>query len=508
MHLQVGWRTEESRRALAKNMHTSAAYTTEFHHEFRAETGRLLHKRFLWFTAIVGTIALGWVIGGIAAILLEAPVAQRETPEPSALGSWQFWTLSLLLAALYAGSFAYALVRRPRDEQLLRVSIWLITLDGLLYVLMRIFGFEGVMPGLTWFFFKHLIACGFLPWKPWHALRPMALVLAANAVALLVFNDTYRVSGDEPRRLAASITLIVLSLFLAVPGLVLCWLRHSKRTQDFKLRFMSTRYSEMRRELVDARKIHESLFPDPIDDGQLHFTFEYEPMRQIGGDFLFAHRLGVDPRGDAPSSNRPLSIVLLDVTGHGIPAALTVNRLHGELERVFAEDPEVGPGEVLRLLNRYVHLTLSSHSIYVTALCIRVDAEASTLEFASGGHPPAFLRAVDGTVEELPSTSFVLGACAHADYDPAPCELRFGPGDTLLAYTDGAIEARSESGKMIRIDGLRRMVASADGIPPTGWPAAFRQEVTDFRGGPAEDDTLLFVTHRVDGDRVPSEPRA
>jgi sigma-B regulation protein RsbU (phosphoserine phosphatase) len=276
-------------------------------------------------------------------------------------------------------------------------------------------------------------------------------------------------------------------------------MRHSKRTQDFKYRFMTTRYTEMRRELVDARKIHESLFPEAIEIGELRFTFDYEPMRQIGGDFLFAHRL---KSPDGAPAERPLSVVLLDVTGHGIPAALTVNRLHGELERVFAENPDIGPGEVLGLLNRYVHLTLASHSIYLTALCLRVDVEASTLEFASGGHPPAFLRAVDGTVEELVSTSFVLGAASHADYDPAPRTLRFGPGDTVIAYTDGAIEARNDDGKMIRIDGLRRMVASAGGIPPTKWPAAFRHEVTEYRAGPAEDDTLLFVVHRVVGDRA------
>ncbi len=485
---------------MAKNIRTSAAYTTEFHHEFRAETGRLLRKRFLWFTAVVGTIGLGLIVGGVVAVLFGGAPTSGEAVSGASRFTWQFWTLSALLAAVYAGAFAFALLRRPRDAQLLDLSLWLITIDGLLYVLMRAFGFEGALPNVGWFFIKHLIACGFLPWTAWQSLRPMAIVLGANAAAWLLLPEAYGATPEDPRGIGLSLALIVASSFLAVPGFVLCWLRHSKRTQDFKLRFMSSRYTEMRRELVDARRIHESLFPAGIEIGELRFTFEYEPMRQIGGDFLFAHRL---KRGDGALDDGPLSVVLLDVTGHGIPAALTVNRLHGELERVYAENPEVGPGEVLGLLNRYVHLTLASHSIYVTALCLRVDTEASTLEFASGGHPPAFLRAVDGTVEELVSTSFVLGAAAYADYDPAPRTLRFGPGDTVLAYTDGAIEARNETGQMIRIDGLRRMIASANGIPPTKWPAAFRHEVTEFRGGPAEDDTLLFVVHRVVGGRAP-----
>lgn len=484
--------------ARRRDANPTAAYTTEFHHEFRAETGRLLRRRFCWFTAVVGLFGVvAFSVGVAIALFADATVdGELDGLGPlDALKDVRFWVFSLAWLALYAGSFLFVQRQRPRDDLVLRLSIWLVMADAMLNIAMDLAGFEKAS-SYQGFFVTHLLACLFLPWTARQALQPALVVLPTAAVATLLVKPLW--SGAPG---ADEVLLAALSPLLAVPGTVWCLLRHSKRTQDFKLRFMSSRYTEMRRELVDARRIHESLFPEGIEIGELRFTFEYEPMRQIGGDFLFAHRI---KRGDGALDDGPLSVVLLDVTGHGIPAALTVNRLHGELERVYAENPEVGPGEVLGLLNRYVHLTLASHSIYVTALCLRVNTEASTLEFASGGHPPAFLRAVDGTVEELVSTSFVLGAAAYADYDPAPRTLRFGPGDTVLAYTDGAIEARNETGQMIRIDGLRRMIASANGIPPTKWPAAFRHEVTEFRGGPAEDDTLLFVVHRVVGSRVPA----
>ena len=476
---------------MAKSIRTSAAYTTEFHHEFRVETGRLLRKRFLWFTAVVGAFGVFSLVGSVA-LTVASPRLASETGEPVPLPTqnFRFWLFSLTWVALYLGSFLYALKRRPADDLLLRLSMWLVCLDGLLNVGMHLAHVEGAN-GFLGFFIAHLLACFFLPWTAWQALRPMLIVLPISAVSVLLLQRAWKVEPTVEDYWAAGF-----SPLLAVPGTLWCWMRHSKRTQDFKLKFMSSRYSEMRRELVDARKIHESLFPEPVESGPLRFAFEYEPMRQIGGDFLFAHRA---PRS---GGDGPLSIVLLDVTGHGIPAALTVNRLHGELERVFAENPDIGPGEVLGLLNRYVHLTLASHSIYVTALCLRVCADSETLEFASGGHPPAFLRAVDGTVEELISTAFVLGACPDDGFNPDPQTLRFGPGDTVLAYTDGAIEARDESGQMIRIDGIRRMVASAGDMPATKWPGVFRNEVTEFRGGPAEDDTLLLVVHRVVGDRA------
>ncbi len=158
-----------------------------------------------------------------------------------------------------------------------------------------------------------------------------------------------------------------------------------------------------------------------------------------------------------------LNVLLLDVTGHGIAAALTVNRLYGEVERLFAENPHAGPGEVLSALNKYVHLTLATHSVYVTALCLRLDQERGVLEYASGGHPPAFLCGADGRIEQLDSTAFVLGACAAPDFDPAVESRPFMPGDTLLAYTDGAIEARNSAGRMLSIAGFTKIIAGHHG---------------------------------------------
>lgn len=473
------------RRGSGRDQRSGAAYTSEFHHEFKVETHRLLRRRFLWFTGLVGSFGvLSLVFGIVGAFLLN-----RSEPGQVVTGDlvldWRWWLVAIGYVGLYLCAFVYALQGRPSDRTMLRLSFWVVTVDGVLNVFMRMIDMPSAF-GLGGFFITHVIACAFLPWTPWQALRPMLAVLAFNAVGALLIEPFIAEEGGSP---LSSIPVLIASPLLAVPGVFWCWVRHSRRTTQFKYKYMTSRYSEMRRELVDARKIHESLFPEPIETGDLHFTFAYEPMRQIGGDFLFAHR--------AADGHAPLSVVLLDVTGHGIPAALTVNRLHGELERVFAEHPRIGPGEVLRLLNRYVHLTLASHSIYVTAFCARVDSGRSVLEYASGGHPPAFLRAVDGTLEDLESTAIVLGACPGEEFESGERELRFGPGDTMLAYTDGAIEARHhEHGGMFRIDGLRRLISTAPHREACRWPNAFIERVADFRGGPPEDDTLFLAVHR------------
>ena len=472
---------------MAKRSTTNAAYTTEFHHEFRAETGKLLVRRFLWFTGVVVAFGMLSMLGGIVLAMSSSIQVRDGSDDPAELLSNPLtWVFSAIWLAAFSSALLYVWRKKPPESVVLRISFWVVTFDGLLNILMQVAGVPGSMGAFN-FFVTHLLACLFMPWSAWQALRPMIVVLGVNALATLLIRNpvwTGAMDGGDWARLIAS-------PLLAVPGTLWCWTRHSKRVKDFRYKFVNSKYSEMRRELVDARRIHESLFPETIENGPVRFAFEYEPMRQIGGDFLFSHCC----RGRDGEPDGPLNVVLLDLTGHGIPAALTANRLHGELERIFAEMPDVGQGEVLRLLNRYVHLTLSTHSIYVTGMCLRVDCARKEIVYASGGHPPAFLRAVDGTIEELQSTSFVLGACPDEAFDPAPRTLEFGPGDTILAYTDGAIEARNDAGKMFRIDGIRRMVASADGRSPTLWPRIFKDEVIEFRGGPPEDDTLLLVLH-------------
>src|SRR5262249_42834489 len=109
------------------------------------------------------------------------------------------------------------------------------------------------------------------------------------------------------------------------PGVLISWWRYARFGRRFGQSMLAERYGELERDLVDARRIHEALFPPPVTRGPVRLAYRYDPMRQIGGDFLYAH-----PILPAPGVNDgPLSVVLIDVTGHGVPAAMTVSGLHG-----------------------------------------------------------------------------------------------------------------------------------------------------------------------------------
>lgn len=475
-----------------------APVTSEFRQEFESETGLLLRRRFIWFIVSVGIVYIMARVASLAkfatimamsAARISGSDSMQKAVDAVRLGRLGMWlvllfTLVDLGIIIWSGVYVQRAGRRRIDLVKFTQNIFMFLglTQTCVAVLLDATGFPWQLC------VYHMLACAFLPWTPAQAVRPILPVLLLSAGAELIFGES------AP---AMKAFLIAASLFMMVPGVLIAWIKHSRRVEGFRVRMLQTRYGQMRRELFDAQRIHEALFPEPIPTGPLRFAYRYRPMLQIGGDYLYA-RFSPPVNGGQPAFN----LLLLDVTGHGIAAALTVNRLYGEVERLFAEDPHASPGAVLSALNRYVHLTLATHSVYVTALCIRVDQERHLLEYASGGHPPAFLCAANGKIDQLDSTSFVLGAAAAADFDPAVESRPFVAGDTLLAYTDGALECRNQQGRMLGVKGLTKFLASvhtAEQAGRSGLASVVLAAVESHRHGPTEDDTLVVeITRAID----------
>lgn len=470
----------------------------EFDHEFELERDRWLRRRFLWLCVVLGLFSLWGLV----------PQVFSGFPR-----HWDDEAVGMLEAALgvavWAGAFVYARRTPPRRRTYLALAFWLTAVGGAIsLVCTRVqlglaehefapatgtsaASFSAwVAPLLV--LLNHFIVCLFIPWTVREAIRP-AVVFVAVTVLVAAFDIA------TGRTSAWALLPIPLAALATAPGLLICWWRYSRFRRRFQLTFESAKYRKLQSELAGARRVHESCLPPTrIDEGPVRLSYVYEPMRHIGGDLLFvpprlARRAGED--GNATT----FSAVILDVTGHGIAAALGVNRIVGELERLFAERPDVEPAELLLALNRYVCLTLSRHDMFATAACVRVDAGRGVLQWSSGGHPTAFLRrAAGGAVERLESTGMMLGVCDGSDFEPGQAEVSFGPGDALVVYTDGAAEAWDAAGKAVGIAGVQRLLAevSADGRPADQWPDAILRRVQAHRAAPPDDDTLVAAVYR------------
>lgn len=283
-------------------------------------------------------------------------------------------------------------------------------------------------------------------------------------------------------------SLVVPLIFaIALPSVLLTFATSAlnRLRERLEVKVLRHMHVQQRQSLFDARRIHESRFPAPLLDGPVRVEYFYEPMRQIGGDFLQLHR---SPQGR-------LHLDVIDVTGHGIAAALSVNRIDGEMRRLYAERADLPPEQLAAGLNRYLNLTLARHSVYATAMCLSLT-DSGHVTFVNAGHPPAFLRRRDGRVVRLQSTAFILGVCPDGIFEAQSDFLQLAPGETIVIYTDGACESTDSRGRQLGIEGLARALEAWN--PESGAPLIrfLPEAVRRFRHGPPKDDVLFVVLHR------------
>ena len=429
-----------------------------------------------------------------------APLQSIETlAETATYVAWWIWVLaSLPFFAVVAYFGIYVRARLYTRSEFVRAATRMILLIGFVsFALdttkMLLITDTAATPLLT-IFFWHLTASLFLPWTWRESLKPILPLLAC----WLLLRLGLAVSNHEWISLLFTVIAVP---FLFAPALFLCYARLRWHRNRFKSGFVGRRFLAMRREFMQARAVHESLFPKPLDAGWMRFDFGYRPAADIGGDFIHAWM----------DDQERFHLMLLDVTGHGLASAMTVARIHGEIERLRDEHPEEGPARLLARLNRYFHRLLARHQLYATGLILTLDSRSGELRYASAGHPPIFLRS-RGKLRELESTTFLLGAVDSETFGQEEASLLLNEGDTMVLLTDGAYDAKSPRGERFGLDRLRELMRRPTG--PTSWPTYLMRLIETFEAGMTEDDLLIaeivFLSRRsvfsgITGDAPPSD---
>jgi hypothetical protein len=235
-------------------------------------------------------------------------------------------------------------------------------------------------------------------------------------------------------------------------------------------------------ELATARRIQASILPlAPPDLDGATVVFRYIPAAAVAGD-LFEF---IDP---AP---RRVGILVADVSGHGVPAAIIASmvKVAAAAQKPHADDPA-------RVLAG-IHLALASQlppGRFVTAAYAHVDLDRCVLRHASAGHPPALVRrAADGSVVAAGGTGPLIISFAPAAYPVE--EIALGAGDSVVLYTDGVTEVMRRDGDMFGLERLSALVGASRG-GPDALLSAIMVAVTEFadRGdAPLDDDCTLVA---------------
>ena len=224
----------------------------------------------------------------------------------------------------------------------------------------------------------------------------------------------------------------------------------------------------MKRDLEIAREIQTWLVPSqPPEVAGADIAFATRPQNSVAGDYY-------DAFYPDPENKERLVVVIADVAGKSVPAALLMATLQASLRTIAGEGVPVA--ELVTRLNRYASAYSLDGRRFTTAVLCEYELASRRLTYVNAGHNAPILRRANGAFETLEVGGLPLGIKIGADYETATVELR--PGDALIFFTDGVVEAFNESGEEF---GNSR------------WQGAIRN-LPDWNA----QETLLFLMKRVD----------
>ena len=244
------------------------------------------------------------------------------------------------------------------------------------------------------------------------------------------------------------------------------------------------RQERMQEVFDQARKIQASILPRRVPVyGGFELYGRIQPMESVGGDFY----------DYIPITDKILGLAIADVSGHGLPAALQVRDIYMGLRMGMARDFKIV--RTVERLNQIIHKsTLTSR--FVSMFYGELEPNGVFI-YVNAGHPPPFHLSAAGEVRYLDEGGAVLGPLADATYERG--FVRLAPGDMVVLYTDGMIEATPPEGSSEEF-GIERLVEIARksaGKSSKEIGEAMMKAVETYRGeGEAQDDrTVVVVTY-------------
>jgi hypothetical protein len=328
-------------------------------------------------------------------------------------------------------------------------------------------------------------------------LAPVAALATAHAVlipCILLVQPVaaFRDSGERLLFLLATVTIA--AVYVAVRGEEYDAVEESAlATLDFGADAPRSARERLQAEFEVARKAQQDALPavPPPVNG---FTFDAvcEPAQQVGGDLYDFF----------PLSDGRLGVVVADVSGKGVPAALYMMVTKGLLGAASQDSGDLR--HILQSVNLHLHKACK-RKVFVTLAAIALDPASRRVEYGRAGHNPiVWRRTRRGETLLLKPGGVGLGMCSA---EPFARSLRMEefdlePGDALVLYSDGVTEAVNPAMDQYGEDRLMRAVEAADGASAEGIRAAVMQDLAIFaNGAPARDDITLVAI------RAPNEPR-
>jgi len=254
--------------------------------------------------------------------------------------------------------------------------------------------------------------------------------------------------------------------------------------ENAKLHKLALEKERLEREMELASEIQKQILPKATPNlADFELAGWYRPARHVGGDYYSFLDLG----------QRRLGLVVADVTGKGMPAALLVSTVHSAARLLL---DRVGPGpEFMSLLNSHICESSKSNK-FITFLFSWLDLESHQLSWVNAGHNPGLLMRHGGGVFQLPSSGVPLGLIPLAKYRAATVQLEVG--DLVCLYSDGITEAEAPDDEQYGQDRLEALLQEHAGKPLEEMLRIIDHKMVEFAASrPQGDDQTVVLLRRV-----------
>jgi len=242
----------------------------------------------------------------------------------------------------------------------------------------------------------------------------------------------------------------------------------------------------MKRDLEIAREIQTWLVPSqPPEVAGANIAFATRPQNSVAGDYY-------DAFYPNPEDREKLMVVIADVAGKSVPAALLMATLQASLRTIAPENAPLA--DLVARLNRYACAHSLNGMRFTTAVLGEYNPASRRLTYVNAGHNAPILRRANGAVETLEVGGLPLGIRLDRPYETASLELK--PGDALIFFTDGVVEAFNESGEEF---GNERWLNAIRSLPD--WDASqtlqfLMSRVDEFVGATRQSDDITCLVFR------------
>ena len=230
---------------------------------------------------------------------------------------------------------------------------------------------------------------------------------------------------------------------------------------------------------VDACDVQERFMQAPYSKMETLTTrAQCRQMRALGGDCFDV----------LPLPGRRVALAIADASGKGLAAALMIANVQSSMRTAaaFASD---NAAAVVNAVNRQVHAS-SPADRYATLFYSVFEEDTRTLRYVNAGHNPPIVLS-DGTITWLEDGGPPVGVFADSPYREGI--VRLNPGDVIVAYTDGVVEAVNAAGEEWRVDGLIAAVSAGNMRQPDRIVEAAFAALNEFSRGRQTDDATILV---------------